>query len=445
MENMSRNSYIILMLFLVINIILTLYRPGGLLSYIIPTICWATIATATLTLTNGTEKIRRWTNKRTAQMAILVAVFQIFLLIDAGLITKFGKSPLLFTPIGIATNLTLVSATLLGTELSRGYLIKNLNRKNPTLTLTAITLLYTFANTSILALINFQNPLIYAQYMGETFLPTLAENLLATYLALIGGPIASLAYRAPMQAFWWFSPILPDIPWSYKSLIGVMAPTIGFIATSMATTQRDLTKAGIPTKRETTIKTKKSQKSVKGWLAISVFLVLTVWTTTGLFGFYPTIIASGSMTPTMEVGDVAIAISTDPNNIHVGDIIQYWKQGEMILHRVIEIRKTETGKTFITKGDANAEPDSDPVYPSQIRGKLILTIPKLGWISIYLKEFARQTYTFFTVTLPNAIKEGAILFIRNGVYITTALALTAYTYLLLTYRETKQKGVKQNE
>lgn len=435
---MSRNPYIILALFLFISIILTLYHPGGLLAYIIPTICWATLATATLILTNGTE-IRQWTNKRTVQMAVLVAVLQIFLLIDAGLITKFGKSPLLFTPIGIATNLMLVSATLLGTELSRGYLTKTLNRKRPTLTLAAITLLYTFANTSVLALIEFRNPLLYAQYMGEIFLPTLAENLLATYLALIGGPVASLAYRAPMQAFWWFSPILPDLQWGYKSLIGVMAPTIGFIAINTATTQKDLTKAGIPTKKETAIKTRKSQKSVKGWLLVSVFLVLMVWTSTGLFGFYPTIVASGSMTPTMEVGDIAIAVSIDPNKIQVGDIIQYWQRGEMTLHRVIEIRKTETGKVFITKGDANAEPDPDPVYPNQIKGKLLYIISKLGWVSIYLKEFAANAYNFLTVTLPKAIVEGSKLLLANSIPITAALTLTAYAYLLLTYRKTTKR------
>jgi signal peptidase len=442
MESMNRNACIILALFLTINIFLTLYIPGGLLAYVIPSICWATLALTTLILA-GTEKILSWTNKRIIQMAILVAIFQIFLLIDAGLLNKFGKSPLLFTPIGIATNLMLVSSTLLGMELSRGYLTKNLSKKRPTLTTASITLLYTFANTSILALINFQNPYLYSKFMGETFLPILTENLLATYLALISGPLASLAYRAPMQAFWWFSPILPDIPWGYKSLIGVMAPTIGFIAINMATTQKDLTKAGIPTKKETTIKTRKSQKSIKGWLAISVFLVLAVWTSTGLFGFYPTIVGSGSMQPSLDVGDIAIVISTDPNQIEVGDIIQYWKQDEMILHRVIETRKTETGKTFITKGDANTEPDLDPVTPTQIRGKLIFIIPKLGWISIYLKEAATQTYNFFTTTLPNTIVEGGKLAITNGIYITTALALTAYSYLLLTYKN--QKGGGKNE
>lgn len=414
------------------------------MAYALPTICWATLALVTIYIAGGPTKIRSWTNKRIAIMALLAAVFQIFILIDAGLINKFGKSPLSFTPAGITINLIVVSSTLLGMELSRGYLTRNLNRKNPTLVVAAITILYTFANVSIFALINIQDPLSYTKFIGEHFLPILTENLLATYLALISGPLASLAYRAPLQAFQWFSPILPDLPWGYAALIGVMAPTIGFIAINMATTQKDLTKAGIPTPRMRTPKLKKSQKSTKGWLIISVFLVLAVWTSSGLFGFYPSIIASGSMTPTIDVGDIAITVSTDTSKIQIGDIIQYWQGQEMNMHRVVEIRQTESGKQFITKGDANNVPDSDPVSADQIRGKLIFSIPKLGWASIALKEFFANTYTFI-ITLPQTITNTGASIIKNGIYITSALALTAYSYLLLTYKNQRKGGKIRNE
>jgi signal peptidase len=433
---MSRKVYGILALFLTVCIVLTLFHPGGLMAYVLPSICWAALALAALYMMGGLERIRSWTNKRIALMALLVAVFQIFILIDAGLINKFGKSPLSFTPTGITINLILVTSTLLGMELSRGYLAKNLNRKKPTLTLAVITLLYTFADISILALVTFTDPLTYTKFIGETFLPVITENLLATYLALMSGPSASLAYRAPLQAFQWFSPILPHLPWGYKALIGVMTPTIGFIAINMATTQKDLRKAGIPTPRKPTLN-RKNEKSMKGWLAISVFLVLTVWTTTGLFGFYPTIIASGSMTPTMEVGDVAIVVSTDTNKIQAGDIIQYQKEGEMTLHRVIEIHETPAGKIFITKGDANTAPDSDPVYPNQIKGKLILSIPKIGWISIAIKDFFAKAYTAIT-TLPQSLTNSAT-WATTSVYITTALSLTAGSYLLLSYKRKKKE------
>jgi len=68
------------------------------------------------------------------------------------------------------------------------------------------------------------------------------------------------------------------------------------------------------------------------------------------------------------------------------------------------IDKYEAGGTtwFVTQGDANNAPDN-PVNERQVMGKVVLTIPKLGWVSIYLKEIAANTYTFITATLPNTI------------------------------------------
>jgi len=395
---MSRNPIIVLAVLFAVFVILSVFRPGGLMSYFVPSLCWATIALTTVFVC-GFGKIRSWTNRRITLVALLIAFFQIFILIDAGLINKFGKSPLSFTPTGIILNLMLVASTLLGMELSRAYLTRTLIRKNPTLIIVAVTLLYTFINVSILTLINFQDPLTYAKFMGESFLPTLTENLLATYLSLLSGPAASVAYRAPLQAFQWFSPILPDLPWGYQSLIAVMIPTIGFISISMATTQTDLRKAGIPTKTRPVPRPRKSQTPMKGWMVISILLVLTVWTSTGLFGFYPTIIASGSMRPTLEVGDLAIVIQTPIEKIKPGDIIQYFHEHEMRLHRVIDIRQEGSTRLFVTKGDDNPSPDPELVIPAQIRGKLIFNIPKLGWASITIKTAISQMWSILSSNL----------------------------------------------
>lgn len=251
---MPRSVYVILASFLIVYIVLNLFSPGGLMAYILPSVCWAALALVTLYVA-GLERILSWTNNRITLMALLAAVFQIFILMDAGIINKFGNSPMSFEPMGISINFMMVSSTLLGMELSRGYLVKNLRTKNPTLTLAAVTLLYTFANVSILMLTDFGDSLTYTKFMGQDFLPALTENLLATYLALMSGPIASLAYRAPLQAFQWFSPILPDLSWGYQSIIGVMTPTIGFIAINAVTTQTDLRKSRTTNTAKTKAKT----------------------------------------------------------------------------------------------------------------------------------------------------------------------------------------------
>jgi len=395
---MSRNPHIILILVLAVGIALIMFRPGGLFAYAFPSICWSIIASVTV-WTYGFTNIQSHFNKRLTIMAILIAIFQIFILIDAGLLTGFGRSPMSFTPGGLTINLILVSSTLLGTELSRAYLMKKYGKKKPVLTLGLVTLLYTIITTSIAGFLNLTDPLTASQFLGTGFLPIVTESLLASYLALLGGAAASLAYRGPVQAFKWFSPILPNLSWGYESLIGVMTPTIGFIAINMATTKTDLKKAGIPIEKRSAIKGRKTKNSTKGWIAVSILCVLIVWTSTGLLGFYPTVILSGSMRPTMDVGDIAIVTSVDPSKIHVGDIIQYFYEHEMHLHRVIDIRQEGSTRLFVTKGDDNPSPDPELVIPAQIRGKLIFNIPKLGWASITIKTAISQMWSILSSNL----------------------------------------------
>ena len=400
-KNMSPKKITITALVLAVYAILSAYRPSGMMAYFVPSACWALVALAVL-WASGFRSPKAWYSKSITLLAAAVAVAQIFVLIDVGLFTGFGKSPVSFTPTFIAINIIYVSTNLLGMEFSRAYLMKSYGLKRPILTLGIITLFYMNLSTpfkGVPGLFDSSDLLPLVDYMGSDFFPIFAENLLSSYLALLGGPIASLAYRAPLKAFQWFVPILPDLTWGFKALLGVMPPMLGFVYVNQAVTHRDLRRIGIKIRVRRPTRQKRQERaersSLIGWTFVSVIGILMVWFSTGLLGVYPTIPLSGSMRPTMEVGDLAILVKTPPEEIKVGDIIHFWREGEMVMHRVYEIR-TGGERLFVTKGDANTVPDSEIVYPAQIRGKVIKFIPKLGWASIYLKEAILKAWALFS-------------------------------------------------
>jgi len=84
-------------------------------------------------------------------------------------------------------------------------------------------------------------------------------------------------------------------------------------------------------------------------------------------------------------------------------------------------------------------PPDDPINEHQVIGKVILIIPKLGWISIYLKESAANAYTFITQTLPTAITQHATTILTKSLPITLILTFSAYAYLLFTYKNMKRR------
>jgi signal peptidase len=76
--------------------------------------------------------------------------------------------------------------------------------------------------------------------------------------------------------------------------------------------------------------------------------------------------------------------------IAVGDVIQFESRGASIWHRVIEVQQRGVRKALITKGDANNGPDVDAVYAENYSGKVVWKIPKLGIITIKLRDLMSQ-------------------------------------------------------
>lgn len=85
-------------------------------------------------------------------------------------------------------------------------------------------------------------------------------------------------------------------------------------------------------------------------------------------------VMSGSMSPALRPGDLVIVKGEEP--IDIGDIVTVESGEFTYTHRVVE--KLE-GDMFRLKGDANEEPDPNPVEASQIVGKTVFIIP-LGFL-----------------------------------------------------------------
>lgn len=90
-----------------------------------------------------------------------------------------------------------------------------------------------------------------------------------------------------------------------------------------------------------------------------------------LFGYTFFEVATGSMSGTIEIGDVVIVKLT--KDVQENDVIVYKEENNFITHRLIEKNNNE----LVTKGDANNAEDK-PITINQVLGKVIKVIPKVG-------------------------------------------------------------------
>jgi signal peptidase len=346
-------------------------------TYVIQPILWGLLAWAIVVLpryrTAGGLRVKA----AIIQLALMIGFFQVLLYVIGGLFSGFGRSPYSFTPKSILTNLVFVGSMLVGMEFSRAWLINRLGKKHTILALVFVAVLYTLLSIPLARITGITLGLGFITYMNSTVLPALAENLLASFLALMGGPVAAIAYRGILQAFWWFCPILPNLSWAFMGLIGTVVPIVGLVLANSLRSRRRPGQA----RRE-------REGSLAGWVVTTIVAVAIIWFAVGLFPVQPTTVISGSMRPTLDVGDVVIIAKVSAANIKPGDIIQFREaEGVTTVHRVVDIQESEGQKAFITQGDANSEPDAKPVIPENVVGKAIFAIPKIGWAAIAVKEF----------------------------------------------------------
>ncbi len=112
--------------------------------------------------------------------------------------------------------------------------------------------------------------------------------------------------------------------------------------------------------------------------------------TAPIYGAY--IIISESMVPTIQVQDAIVIKRVEGEDIKVGDIITFTSTdtrfpGVTITHRVVEITKDEKGKyLFRTKGDHNNTADFTLIDEDHVNGKVVLKIPKIGYIQYFLTQ-----------------------------------------------------------
>ena len=98
------------------------------------------------------------------------------------------------------------------------------------------------------------------------------------------------------------------------------------------------------------------------------------------------------MQPALNVGDIAIVDDVDVDELKEGDIIQYinYDNVTLTIHRLIDVYNEGATTYYLTKCDANDDPDFKPITENRITGKSIFTIPKIGWVQIIIRNIFKN-------------------------------------------------------
>ncbi|HNY35674.1 MAG TPA: signal peptidase I [Candidatus Pacearchaeota archaeon] len=120
-------------------------------------------------------------------------------------------------------------------------------------------------------------------------------------------------------------------------------------------------------------------------IIVAILLILSTFSLVGDFKVLS--VLSGSMEPAIHTG--SIVVIKPFSDYKIGDIITFGKTGKNQIpttHRIKEMQVNSGVPYYITKGDANDSADQALVSKSTVEGKVLFSVPFLGYVVDFIKK-----------------------------------------------------------
>ena len=119
----------------------------------------------------------------------------------------------------------------------------------------------------------------------------------------------------------------------------------------------------------------------------AIIIALLVYFYSGYFRFYSIAIASGSMSPIINKGDIVIVDQDFQfDSLEKGQVIAFKKDNIIVVHRIIKKMKVENDYVYYTKGDSNNNIDELVIEKDMVVGTVDKKIPLIGYPTVWFSE-----------------------------------------------------------
>lgn len=302
----------------------------------------------------------------------------IILLYGLGLLTGYVRSPYSYDFINIIKTIFPLILVIILSEIFRYSLCKKGEKR--TLIIILSIVLFTLADISMsLYFYDLKDISDLLELFTLVLLPSLFKNITLTDFAYRYGMSQNIIYRLITELYIYILPITPNLNVYLESVVMIIFPTI----------LRYLIHSRFEKEEKEDFRGKHPIKKI-----ITIVLILIIACMVGLysnlFPLWIAVVGSGSMSPTIEIGDLVIIDKTYQDHLDklkVGDVLVFKVKEKIYTHRIIDIEKENSNYNIFTKGDrkGNAK-DNWIVENDDVIGVVKLKIKYLGYPSVWLNR-----------------------------------------------------------
>ena len=280
---------------------------------------------------------------------------------------------------GISKNLFFGFGLIIITELIRHMLLRRRTTKMKLIVLSVIALsMVEIATKFSIGQLDSNTQIL--KLFFSVVVPIFSKNVLLTYVTLKTGFVGSTIYRTLMELPLYVVPIIPNLGYYIENLIITILPLIILLIIYKIYYSSD---DKIASSR---MYSKLNKLSSIFYAFIIVVLLTIVILVSGIGRYIVYTIGSASMEKTINVGDVVVIDKKDKEFVE-NDIIAFYHNDVILVHRIISIYEDDFGIYYQTKGDNNDDADSWLVKEADVVGQYRMRIRWVGWPTVKLNEW----------------------------------------------------------
>ena len=280
---------------------------------------------------------------------------------------------------GISKNLFFGFGLIIITELIRHMLLRRRTTKMKLIVLSVIALsMIEIATKFSIGQLDSNTQIL--KLFFSVVVPIFSKNVLLTYVTLKTGFVGSTIYRTLMELPLYVVPIIPNLGYYIENLIITILPLIILLIIYKIYYSSD---DKIASSR---MYSKLNKLSSIFYAFIIVVLLTIVILVSGIGRYIVYTIGSASMEKTINVGDVVVIDQKDKEFVE-NDIIAFYHNDVILVHRIISIYEDDFGIYYQTKGDNNDDADSWLVKEADVVGQYRMRIRWVGWPTVKLNEW----------------------------------------------------------
>lgn len=303
--------------------------------------------------------------------AIIGAIYALVLQLT-GIFFGFHKNPYFVNAKILLTTVLPLVVIIVATELIRAVFLAQKNTFASVMTYLSCVLAEILAFSNLAGITGFNQ---FMDLVGLTLFPALSANAYYHFVSRRFGALPNIVYRIITTLYIYFVPNVTAMSDALLACIKIFLPLI-LLALMSALFEK---------------KKKLALQKRKKLSAISIALAMIVGASFAAlvscqFRFGALVIATESMTGEINKGDMVIYERYDDQTIQEGQVIVFLRDGNKIVHRVVDIEHIGGEIRYYTKGDANNSLDVGYVTDAEIVGTTSTKVAYVGFPTLWLRE-----------------------------------------------------------